>query len=35
MCYDVVTKFKYANKHKQAKEDRQRLKHIIKYGTAL
>ena len=35
MCYNVVTKFRCVNKHKQAKEDRRKLKHIIKYRTAL
>ena len=35
MYYDVVAEFRYINKHKQAKEDRRRLKYIIKYRTAL
>ena len=35
MCYNVVIEFKYANKYKQARENRQRLKYIIKYRTAL
>ena len=35
MCYDVVAKFKCANKYKQAGEDRLRFKHIIRCITAL
>ena len=35
MCYNIITKFKYANKYKQAREDRLRFKHIIRYTAAL
>ena len=35
MYYDVVAEFRYTNKYKQARKDRQRLKYIIKYRTAL
>ena len=35
MCYNVVIEFKYIDRYKQAKEDRWRLKYIIRYGTAL
>ena len=35
MCYNIITKFKYANKHEQAREDRLRFKHIARCTTAL
>jgi len=35
MCYNIITKFKYANKYKQAREDRLRFKYIIRCMTAL
>jgi hypothetical protein len=35
MCYDVVAEFRCADRHEQAGEDRRRLKHIVRCGTAL
>ena len=35
MCYNIIAKFKCANKYKQAREDRLRFKHIAKYTTTL
>ena len=35
MCYNIVTKFKCADKYKQAREDRLRFKHITRYTTTL
>jgi hypothetical protein len=35
MCYDIITKFKCADKYEQAREDRLRFKHIIRCTTAL
>ena len=35
MCYNVVAKFKCANKYKQAKEDRLRFKYIVRCITTL
>jgi len=35
MCYNIVTEFKCANKHKQAGENRLRFKHIAKCTTAV
>jgi hypothetical protein len=35
MCYNVIAKFKYADKYEQAKEDRLRFKYIIRCTTAL
>ena len=35
MCYNVIAKFKCANKYKQAREDRLRFKHIVRCTTAL
>ena len=35
MCYNIITEFKYANKHKQAREDRLRFKHIARCMATL
>jgi len=35
MCYNIITKFKCANKYKQAREDRLRFKHITRCTTTL
>jgi len=35
MCYNIIAKFKCANKYKQAGENRLRFKYIAKYITNL